>query len=242
MRRLWTTSRNSIPPPSPRAATVGRSGVPRLIAVPKLQLLPAVDVADGQAVRLVQGEAGSETSYGSPLEAALQGQRAGAGWGHLVGCDAAFGRGSNRELLAEVVGRLDVKVEMSGGIRDDASLEAALATGCARVNLGTAAPAAPDWGRGPRQPRYGATRGARLGAVRDRAVRRQDRGRPRRSGDHAVGTWVDAGRRGAVRGGRPARRRGVRALRRHRRPPRRHPDGAEPLAARRRVRRHHQAG
>ena len=112
-----------------------------------LQLLPAVDVADGRAVRLVQGEAGSETSYGDPLEAALQWQTDGAQWVHLVDLDAAFGRGSNRELLARVVGELDVDVEMSGGIRDDASLEAALATGCARVNLGTAALESPDWVR-----------------------------------------------------------------------------------------------
>jgi phosphoribosylanthranilate isomerase len=113
--------------------------------VTRLELLPAVDVAAGQAVRLVQGEAGSETSYGDPVEAALQWQRDGAEWVHLVDLDAAFGRGSNRELLARVVGALDVKVEMSGGIRDDASLEAALATGCARVNLGTAALESPQW-------------------------------------------------------------------------------------------------
>jgi phosphoribosyl isomerase A len=113
--------------------------------VPKLQLLPAVDVADGQAVRLVQGEAGSETSYGDPLDAALTWQRDGAEWVHLVDLDAAFGRGSNRELLARVVGELDVDVELSGGIRDDASLAAALATGCRRVNLGTAALESPEW-------------------------------------------------------------------------------------------------
>ncbi|HVY11629.1 MAG TPA: bifunctional 1-(5-phosphoribosyl)-5-((5-phosphoribosylamino)methylideneamino)imidazole-4-carboxamide isomerase/phosphoribosylanthranilate isomerase PriA [Mycobacteriales bacterium] len=112
-----------------------------------LVLLPAVDVADGQAVRLVQGEAGSETGYGPPLEAALAWQAGGAEWVHLVDLDAAFGRGSNRELIAEVVGRLDVAVELSGGIRDDASLEAALATGCARVNIGTAALEQPDWVR-----------------------------------------------------------------------------------------------
>jgi 1-(5-phosphoribosyl)-5-[(5-phosphoribosylamino)methylideneamino] imidazole-4-carboxamide isomerase/N-(5'phosphoribosyl)anthranilate isomerase len=112
-----------------------------------LELLPAVDVADGQAVRLVQGEAGSETSYGDPLEAALQWQRDGAQWVHLVDLDAAFGRGSNRDLLATVVGKLDVAVELSGGIRDDASLEAALGTGCRRVNLGTAALESPDWVR-----------------------------------------------------------------------------------------------
>ncbi|MGH3390259.1 MAG: bifunctional 1-(5-phosphoribosyl)-5-((5-phosphoribosylamino)methylideneamino)imidazole-4-carboxamide isomerase/phosphoribosylanthranilate isomerase PriA [Actinomadura sp.] len=112
-----------------------------------LTLLPAVDVADGQAVRLVQGEAGTETSYGSPLEAALAWQRSGAEWIHLVDLDAAFGRGSNRALLAEVTGRLDVRVELSGGIRDDDSLEAALATGCARVNIGTAALEDPGWCR-----------------------------------------------------------------------------------------------
>jgi phosphoribosylanthranilate isomerase len=110
-----------------------------------LELLPAVDVADGQAVRLVQGELGSETCYGSPLEAAMVFQRDGAEWIHLVDLDAAFGKGSNRELLAEVVGKLDVKVELSGGIRDDASLDAALATGCRRVNLGTAALENPKW-------------------------------------------------------------------------------------------------
>ena len=112
-----------------------------------LVLLPAVDVADGQAVRLVQGAAGTETSYGDPLEAALAWQRAGASWIHLVDLDAAFGRGSNAELLASVVGHLDISVEMSGGIRDDASLERALKTGCARVNVGTAALEEPSWVR-----------------------------------------------------------------------------------------------
>ena len=113
----------------------------------KLELLPAVDVADGQAVRLVQGAAGSETSYGDPLAAALAWQSAGAEWIHLVDLDAAFGRGSNADLLADVVGRLDVRVELSGGIRDDESLRAALATGCQRVNLGTAALESPEWVR-----------------------------------------------------------------------------------------------
>ncbi|GGM63810.1 1-(5-phosphoribosyl)-5-[(5-phosphoribosylamino) methylideneamino] imidazole-4-carboxamide isomerase [Thermopolyspora flexuosa] len=110
-----------------------------------LVLLPAVDVADGQAVRLVQGEAGTETSYGDPLAAALAWQEAGAEWIHLVDLDAAFGRGSNRELLARVVGTLDINVELSGGIRDDESLQAALATGCRRVNIGTAALENPEW-------------------------------------------------------------------------------------------------
>jgi phosphoribosyl isomerase A len=110
-------------------------------------LLPAVDVAAGQAVRLVQGAAGTETSYGDPLDAALSWQRAGAEWIHLVDLDAAFGRGSNRPLLAEVTRRLEMRVELSGGIRDDDSLDAALAAGCARVNIGTAALEDPAWCR-----------------------------------------------------------------------------------------------
>ncbi|MFN8088312.1 MAG: bifunctional 1-(5-phosphoribosyl)-5-((5-phosphoribosylamino)methylideneamino)imidazole-4-carboxamide isomerase/phosphoribosylanthranilate isomerase PriA [Mycobacterium sp.] len=110
-----------------------------------LILLPAVDVVDGRAVRLVQGKAGSETEYGSALDAAMTWQRDGAEWIHLVDLDAAFGRGSNRDLLATVVGSLDVKVELSGGIRDDESLKAALATGCTRVNIGTAALEDPVW-------------------------------------------------------------------------------------------------
>jgi 1-(5-phosphoribosyl)-5-[(5-phosphoribosylamino)methylideneamino] imidazole-4-carboxamide isomerase/N-(5'phosphoribosyl)anthranilate isomerase len=114
---------------------------------PSFVLLPAVDVADGQAVRLVQGEAGSETRYGAPLDAALSWQADGAQWVHLVDIDAAFGCGSNRDLISEVVGRLDVAVELSGGIRDDDSLAAALATGCARVIIGTAALERPDWVR-----------------------------------------------------------------------------------------------
>jgi 1-(5-phosphoribosyl)-5-[(5-phosphoribosylamino)methylideneamino] imidazole-4-carboxamide isomerase/N-(5'phosphoribosyl)anthranilate isomerase len=110
-----------------------------------LTLLPAVDVAGGAAVRMVHGAAGTETSYGDPLEAALAWQRAGASWIHLVDIDAAFGRGSNAALLAEVVGQLEVNVELSGGIRDDASLRAALAIGATRVNIGTAALEDPDW-------------------------------------------------------------------------------------------------
>jgi phosphoribosylanthranilate isomerase len=110
-----------------------------------LELLPAVDVAGGQAVQLVQGVAGSEKRFGDPVEAALHWQRRGAEWIHLVDLDAAFGRGHNRELLAEIVGMLDIKVEMSGGIRDDASLTAAMAAGCRRVNIGTAALEQPAW-------------------------------------------------------------------------------------------------
>ena len=110
-----------------------------------LELLPAVDVKDGRAVRLVQGELDRESIYGAPLEVALEFQNSGAEWLHLVDLDAAFGRGENTDLLAEVVGALDIKVELSGGIRDDESLKRALATGCTRVNLGTAALENPEW-------------------------------------------------------------------------------------------------
>jgi 1-(5-phosphoribosyl)-5-[(5-phosphoribosylamino)methylideneamino] imidazole-4-carboxamide isomerase/N-(5'phosphoribosyl)anthranilate isomerase len=111
-----------------------------------LELLPAVDVADGKAVRLTQGEAGSETDYGSPLEAAQTWIDAGAEWIHLVDLDAAFGRGDNRSIIREVVdASSSVKIELSGGIRDDASLDAALEAGATRVNLGTAALENPEW-------------------------------------------------------------------------------------------------
>jgi 1-(5-phosphoribosyl)-5-[(5-phosphoribosylamino)methylideneamino] imidazole-4-carboxamide isomerase/N-(5'phosphoribosyl)anthranilate isomerase len=110
-----------------------------------LELLPAVDITEGRAVQLAQGVAGSERVYGDPVAAAMRWQDAGAEWIHLVDLDAAFGRGSNRELQAEIVGALDVHVEMSGGIRDDESLAAALATGCRRVNIGTAALEQPEW-------------------------------------------------------------------------------------------------
>ena len=112
-----------------------------------LTLLPAVDVTGGHAVQLVQGVAGSGGQYGDPMEAALAWQRAGASWIHLVDLDAAFGRGSNADLLADVVHKVEVQVEMSGGIRDDDSLARALGTGCARVNIGTAALENPDWVR-----------------------------------------------------------------------------------------------
>jgi len=114
---------------------------------PALVLLPAVDVADGKAVRLVQGEAGSETSYGDPGTAAQDWVDQGAEWIHLVDLDAAFGRGDNRALIREVIAGVPahVGVELSGGIRDDASLDAALATGVRHVNLGTAALEDPEW-------------------------------------------------------------------------------------------------
>lgn len=122
---------------------------------PTFTLLPAVDIAGGVAVRLLRGEAGTETGYGAPLDAARSWAEQGAEWLHLVDLDAAFGRGENRALIAEVLRELPrLRVEVSGGIRDDASLEAALETGAARVNVGTAALENPDWVAGAIR-RYG---------------------------------------------------------------------------------------
>lgn len=108
-------------------------------------LLPAVDVVNGQAVRLNQGAAGSEKIYGEPLQAALEWQSQGAQWLHFVDLDAAFNRGSNHDCMAAIIGQLDIKVELTGGIRDDESLERALKTGAQRVNIGTAALENPEW-------------------------------------------------------------------------------------------------
>jgi len=113
--------------------------------IKKLELLPAIDVKDGLAVRLVQGELSATSQYGNPLEVAAEFVASGAEWIHLVDLDAAFGLGSNAELLEGVIKSVDLKVELSGGIRDDASLRRALATGCTRVNLGTAALENPEW-------------------------------------------------------------------------------------------------
>jgi phosphoribosylanthranilate isomerase len=113
--------------------------------MPALELLPAVDVSGGQAVQLVQGVAGSARVFGDPVDAARRWERAGARWIHLVDLDAAFGRGDNRALLSDIVAAVEVDVELSGGVRDDASLEGALATGCRRVNIGTAALEQPAW-------------------------------------------------------------------------------------------------
>ena len=145
------------------AAVAQQLGRERLSDV-SLILLPAVDVVEGKAVRLVQGEAGSETDYGSALEAALAWQRDGAAWVHLVDLDAAFGRGSNRELLAEVVGKLDVAGRVVRRYSRRRVVAAALGTGCARVNLGTAALENPQWCRKV-----------------DRRAWRQGRGRPGRA-------------------------------------------------------------
>lgn len=142
--RVRRTGRSEQRGPQREASSEGWTPLATVRSV-TFTLLPAVDVADGRAVRLVQGEVGSETTSGDPRHAALAWQAGGAEWIHLVDLDAAFGRGSNGELLASVIGELDVKVELSGGIRDDASLERALSTGCERVIVGTAVLEDPAW-------------------------------------------------------------------------------------------------
>ena len=175
----------------------------------RLELLPAVDVADGQAVRLTQGAAGTETGYGDPLSAALDWYAGGAEWIHLVDLDAAFGRGSNADLLAEVTAELvgkGVKVELSGGIRDDASVERALGTGATRDQPRHGRPGEPGVDRPASSGRYG----------------EQIAVGPRRARHDARRARLDEGRRGPLGGARPARGRRLRALRRHRRQQGRH--------------------
>ena len=113
--------------------------------LPKLEIPPAIDIKDGRAVRLVQGELSATSTYGLPVEVASEFVEHGSQWIHLVDLDAAFGSGSNFELIKEVIASVDIKVELSGGLRDDLSLERALSAGCHRVNLGTAAIENPDW-------------------------------------------------------------------------------------------------
>ncbi len=110
-----------------------------------LEILPAIDVKEGVAIRLVQGELDKQSKYGDPIEIATQFVASGASWIHLVDLDAAFGLGNNFEVLASVIKSVDIKIELSGGIRDDESLERALSTGCTRINLGTAALEQPEW-------------------------------------------------------------------------------------------------
>ncbi len=151
-----------------------------------LHLLPAVDVQGGQAVQLTQGIAGSEKVFGDPLAAARRWQDAGAQWLHLVDLDAAFGRGSNAEVIAEITAHLSLNVELSGGIRDDASLDRALATGCRRVNVGTAALENPAWCE-----RIIAEHGDRIGIAIDvKGANLAARGWVREGGD-----WAEAVRR-----------------------------------------------
>ena len=148
-----------------------------------LTLLPAVDVRNGQAVQLTQGVAGSEKVFGDPLQAALRWQEAGAQWLHLVDLDAAFGRGSNTDVVASITAAMGLNVELSGGIRDDASLQRALDTGCRRVNVGTAALENPQWCE-----RIIAEHGDRIGIAIDvKGTKLAARGWVREGGD-----WAEA--------------------------------------------------
>jgi phosphoribosylanthranilate isomerase len=113
--------------------------------MPALTIIPAVDIQYGRAVQLTRGVSSSEKVFGDPLEMALRWQSAGAQWLHVVDLDAAFSRGSNSDQIAQIVAKTQLNVEVTGGIRDDATLQAALDTGCARVNIGTAAVENPTW-------------------------------------------------------------------------------------------------
>lgn len=105
-----------------------------------LILFPSIDIAGGQSVRLSRGDRESQESYGSPLEIAETWIQSGAEWIHLVDLDAAYGTGHNRELLSEVVKKCQaINVQVSGGIRDEQSFSAAIATGASRINLATSA-------------------------------------------------------------------------------------------------------
>ena len=190
-----------------------------------LELLPAVDIADGQAVQLVQGVAGSEKRFGDPVEAALRWQEAGAEWIHLVDLDAAFGRGHNRELQARIVGdpRPPGRDERRHPRR--------------RVARGGDGHRLP-----PGQHRHRRPRAAGVVRPGDRDVRRPGGRRPRRPRPHPRRPRLDAGGRRPLRGTGPARRGGLRALRRHRRQQGRHARGPEPAAAPRRLRRHRPSG
>ena len=184
-------------------------------SMPELILLPAVDVAGGRAVRLTQGEAGTETNYGDPVDAALDFARQGAEWIHLVDLDAAFGRGSNASVLRKVIKQVrGVQVELSGGIRDDRTLEAALESGAARINLGTAALENPEWAADV-IGRYGDVIAVGLDV---RGTTLAARGWTEEGGD--LWTVLRAPRRGRLQ-----------PLRRHRRHEGRHPAGPEPRPA-----------
>jgi 1-(5-phosphoribosyl)-5-[(5-phosphoribosylamino)methylideneamino] imidazole-4-carboxamide isomerase/N-(5'phosphoribosyl)anthranilate isomerase len=111
-----------------------------------LELLPAVDVSKGLAVRLSQGDTDTAESFGSAMDAAQTWINAGAEWIHLVDLDAAFERGNNRSIIQEVVaGCKGVKVQLSGGIVDQQSLNAAAATDATRINIATPALADMVW-------------------------------------------------------------------------------------------------
>ena len=110
-----------------------------------LEILPAIDVKDGVAIRLTKGELDNQSKYGDPLEVAGEFVKSGVKWIHLVDLDAAFGLGNNFKILDSIIKSVDIKIQLSGGIKDDESLNRALTTNCSRINLGTAALDNPEW-------------------------------------------------------------------------------------------------
>ncbi len=228
LRRLTGSSSRLLGPirgPGMRSESGWRRD-PRLVPMSDyLELLPAVDIADGQAVQLVQGVAGSEKHFGDPVEAALNWQRRGAEWIHLVDLDAAFGRGHNRDLLAKIVGHARHRR------RDE------------RGHPGRRVAGRGDGGRlPPGQHRHRRARAAGVVRARHRRVRRPGRRRARRARPDPGCPRLDPRRWRPVRRARPARRRGLRPLRRHRRQQGRHAPGPQPRPAPRGLRRHRPSG
>ena len=110
-----------------------------------LEIFPAIDVKDGVAIRLTKGELNNQSKYGDPLEVANEFVKSGVNWIHLVDLDAAFGIGDNSEILASIIKNINIKIQLSGGIKDEQSLNKALATGCSRINIATSALEQLDW-------------------------------------------------------------------------------------------------
>ena len=110
-----------------------------------LEIFPAIDVKDGVAIRLTKGELNNQSKYGDPLEVANEFVKSGVNWIHLVDLDAAFGIGDNSEILALIIKNINIKIQLSGGIKDEQSLNKALATGCSRINIATSALEQLDW-------------------------------------------------------------------------------------------------
>ncbi len=108
-------------------------------------LFPAVDLRSGRCVRLEQGAAERENVYATDPFAVMERFRdAGAEWVHVVDLDAAFGEGSNRPLIRDLVKRVAVAVQSGGGVRSLKDVEEMLHAGVARVVLGTVAVEQPE--------------------------------------------------------------------------------------------------
>ena len=112
----------------------------------QLQLLPAIDISNGSSVRLSQNKIDKDIEYGSPIEVAQDFVNQGASWIHLVDLDQAFGSGDNRILISEVIEtQKNVKIQLSGGIKNQETLDFAVSSGAERFNLSTGALIDLDW-------------------------------------------------------------------------------------------------